>query len=173
MFSEFPYLQNYQNYTASYYTLVDSNNISTDYFKFIFDNQVVVVIAVCGLNFSLFSYQEPDSISTDPAATLNIPGGYLPLLTLTDPIYLSAYSFLVSNYPFLIYKNVEDVRYQLVAGTKYLITFNSQPFSTDIHVAVIFQPLGVGSQPVISSIYKNGIDITNTIMSTPPGGYNY
>jgi hypothetical protein len=174
VFSEFPNLQLYDTYTASYYTLYDIYDNSIDYFKFIFDNQVVVIIQVNGLSFSVESYQEPDSIAaaTNASAILNLPGGYLPFLTLTDPLYLSVYNYLLSKYAYLAYKNVQEVRYQLVAGTNFMITFHSQPFSDDLFVALAYQPLHNG-QPVINSLYKNGMEITNVIMSIPLGAYNY
>lgn len=172
VFSVFPNLQLYENYTASYYSIEDSLGNFVDYFKFIFDNQVVVIISVTGLDFSLYSYQEPDSVSSNPAATLNLPPGYLPLLTLTDPSYLNSYAYLLLRYPFLAYKNVEGVRYQLVAGTNFMITLNSQPFTDDVYVALIYQPLNLGL-PVISSLYKNGVDMANILFSTPAGSYNY
>lgn len=103
---------------------------------------------------------------------MNLPPGYLPLLSLADPSYLCSYAYLLLRYPFLVYKNVEGVRYQLVAGTNFMITLNSQPFTDDVYVALIYQPLNLGT-PVISAIYKNGIDITNTLFSTPAGSYNY
>ena len=172
VFSVFPSLQLYENYTASYYSLDNGLGNIVDYFKFIFDNHVVVIISVTGLDFALYSYQEPDSVSVNAAATMNLPPGYLPLLSLTDPSYLCSYAYLLLRYPFLVYKNVEGVRYQLVAGTNFMITLNSQPFTDDVYVALIYQPLNLGL-PVISALYKNGIDITNTLFSTPTGSYNY
>jgi hypothetical protein len=56
VFSEFPTLQMHQNYTASTYTLLDANGNSIDYFKFIFDNQIVITVQVNGLTFSVYSY---------------------------------------------------------------------------------------------------------------------
>jgi hypothetical protein len=53
------------------------------------------------------------------------------LLSLNDPLYLSVYNALIVNYPFLQYKNVQEVRYQLVSGTNFLILLNAQPFSSD------------------------------------------
>lgn len=44
------------NYTASYYSLLDAYGNSLDYFKFIFDNQIVITIQVNGLTFSVYSY---------------------------------------------------------------------------------------------------------------------
>lgn len=133
---------------------------------------MVVIISVAGLDFSLYSYQEPDSVSTNPTATLNLPPGYLPLLTLNDPSYLISYAYLLLRYPFLTYKNVEGVRYQVVAGTNFMITLDSQPFTDDVYVAMIYQPLNLG-QPVISGLYKNGVDMTNVLFSIPVGSYNY
>jgi hypothetical protein len=66
---------------------------------------------------------------------------------------------------------VQDVRYQVVAGANFLLTLNAQPFSDEIYVASIYQPLN--GNPVINSLYKNGLDITNTIMIKPSGPYNY
>jgi hypothetical protein len=103
VFSEFPNLQMHQNYTASTYSLLDGSGNSIDYFKFIFDNQIVITIQVNGLTFSVYSYDEPDSAVANSTAQL---GGFLPLLTLTDPLYISVYNSLITNYPFLQYKNV-------------------------------------------------------------------
>jgi hypothetical protein len=128
VFSEFPTLQMHVDYTVSYYSLLDGYGNSIDYFKFIFDNQIVVTVQVNGLDFSLYSYNEPDSVVANATAQL---GGFLPLLTLADPIYLSVYNSLIANYPFLQYKTVQEVRYQVVVGTNFLITFNAQPFSSD------------------------------------------
>ncbi len=55
----------------------------------------------------------------------------MPLLTLNDPLYTAVYNALITNYPFLQYKSVKEVRYQVVAGTNYLITLNAQPFSNE------------------------------------------
>jgi hypothetical protein len=66
---------------------------------------------------------------------------------------------------------VQDVRYQVVSGANFLLTLNAQPFSDDLYVASIYQPLN--GNPVVNSLYKNGLDITNTIMIKPPGAYNY
>jgi hypothetical protein len=57
-------------------------------------------------------------------------GGYMLLTSLNDPLYLSVYNALIANYPFLQYKNVQEVRYQLVAGTNFLILLNALPFSS-------------------------------------------
>jgi hypothetical protein len=128
VFFEFPTLQMHQNYTTSTYSLLDSGGNSIDYFKFIFDNQIVITIQVNGLAFSVYTYNEPDALVAASTAQL---GGFLPLLSLTDSLYLSVYNALLTNYPFLHHKNVQEVRYQVVAGTNYLITLNAQPFSSD------------------------------------------
>lgn len=104
VFSEFPTLQMHTNYTASYYSLLDPYGNSLDYFKFIFDNQIVITVQVNALTFSVYSYDEPNSVIANATASL---GGYLPLLTLTDPIYLSVYNALITSYPFLQYKTVQ------------------------------------------------------------------
>ncbi len=39
-------------------------------------------------------------------------------------------------------------------------------------MALIYQALGPVT-PVINSLYKNGIDITNTLIPTIPASYNY
>ena len=96
-------MQQRQTYVASYYTLLDVNSNPIDYFKFIFDNQVIVIIQVNGLDFSLNSYQEPNNVNT---TTPSPSACYLPLLILTDPIYLVVYNLLISKYPFLAYKYV-------------------------------------------------------------------
>jgi hypothetical protein len=140
-----------------------------DYFKFIFDNQIIVIVQISGLTFSLYSYEEPDP--SGPAQP-NPVGGYLPLLKLTDPIYLKALSALTKKYTFLSNKNVEDVRYQLSAGTNFIISLNQIPFSNDEYVAVVYQPIN-DPNPQINFLYKNGIEITNTILNSKAGAYNY
>ena len=44
-----------------------------------------------------------------------------------------------------------------------MIEFNNYPFTNDIYVAVAKQPLG-GTVSVVN-IFKNGVDVTNTIVS--------
>jgi hypothetical protein len=168
VFCQFPTLQMHLNYTASTYSLLDGSGNSIDYFKFIFDNQIVITVQVNGLAFSVYTYNEPDTAVAASTAQL---GGFLPLLTLTDPLYLSLYAAIIANYPFLQYKNVQEVRYQVVAGTNYLITLNTQPFSTDQYLVAAYQPLS--GPPLFNSILKNGIDITSTLMSRPTAPYNY
>lgn len=168
VFSEFPTLQMHQNYTASTYSLLDGYDNSIDYFKFIFDNQIVITIQVNGLAFSVYSYDQPNSAVAVSTSQL---GGFLPLLALTDALYLSVYSALLLKYPFLQHKNVQEVRYQLVAGTNFLITLNAQPFSSDSYLALVFQPLN--GPPSFTSLLKNGVDITSTLISQPAAAYNY
>lgn len=127
-----------------------------------------MTVQINGLTFSLYSYSEPDSVIATATAQL---GGFLPLLTFTDPIYVGVYNALIANYPFLQYKNVQEVRYQLVAGTNFFITFNALPFSDDEYVALAYQPLS--GALVVNSLLKNGVDITSTIMSKPVPAYNY
>jgi hypothetical protein len=128
-----------------------------------------VIVQINGLTFSLYSYEEPDP--SGPAQP-NPLGGYLPLLKMTDPNYLKAYAALTKKYTFLANKNVEDVRYQLSAGTTFIISLNQIPFSNDEYVAVVFQPIN-DPNPQINFLYKNGIEITNTILTTKAGAYNY
>ena len=156
-------------YTASYYSLFDQAGNELDYFKFIFDNQIIVIVQISGLTFSLYSYEEPDP--SGPAQP-NPVGGYLPLLKLTDPIYLKALAALTKKYTFLSNKNVEDVRYQLSAGTNFIISLNQIPFSNDEYVAVVYQPIN-DPNPQINFLYKNGIEITNTVLNSKAGAYNY
>ena len=67
--------------------------------KNIFDNQIIVIVQISGLTFSLYSYEEPDPSAP---AQPNPVGGYLPLLKLTDPIYLKALSALTKKYTFFL-----------------------------------------------------------------------
>lgn len=134
IFSQFPNLQQHLNYTSSYYSIFNSDDSELDYYKFIFDSKIVVIIQINGLDLSLFSYQQPDNvISLSSSNNFNSPNiynapvaldSYLPFLNLQDPIYLTAYNFLLSFYPFLKYKTVYNVRYQMIAGTNFLICLN-------------------------------------------------
>lgn len=98
-------------------------------------------------------------------------GGYKLLTSLNDPLYLSVYNALIAKYPFLQHKNVQEVRYQLVAGTNFLILLNALPFSSDQYLALVYQPLS--GPPSFLSLLKNGVDITSTVMSRPANAYNY
>lgn len=173
VFSLFPRLQMYTTYFVNYYTITDSNGTAKDYYKFVFDSQIIVVIQIDGLSLILFSYQEPDNVVNIPANPSLLAGGFLPLLNLNDPTYLQTKQFVVQSYPFLSNKIVESVRYQLVTGTNFMIEFNNNPFSADSYLVVVFVPLGTGT-PTITQLYRSGIDVKNNAMPVGvPGSFNY
>jgi hypothetical protein len=129
-------------------------------------------VEVQGLQLALFSYQEPDNI-VDLGSGSGL-GGFLPLVNLQDVTYQQVYQMIVSSYPFLQTKTVESVRYQIVAGTNFMIEFHNYPFSRDRFFVIANKPLGSGA-PTVTSIYKNGVDIGNSIASSLsiPGAFNY
>jgi len=83
-----------------------------DYYKFIFDTQIIVIIEVKDLYLNLYSYEEPDNLinlinqpKTNTTAP-SLPGGYLPFLNLNDALYLKVYRYLIAQYPILATKNI-------------------------------------------------------------------
>ena len=63
----------------------------------------------------------------------------------------------------------------MVAGTNFIIIFSSYPFSDNIYQVAVHKPLGM-LPSVITSLHKNGVDVSNTIVETSiniPGVYNY
>ena len=126
---------------------------------------------VQGTNLVLYSYEEPDNVVDLEGAM----GGYLPLTDLQDSSYQTVYQHVVSHFPILTHKQVESVRYQMVAGVNYLIEFTHYPFSYDVYLVVVHLPLS-GQSPQVQTIHKNGVDISNTIVSNSlalPGAFNY
>lgn len=173
VFSLFPRLQMYTTYFVNYYTITDTSATSRDYYKFVFDSQIIVVVQINGLNLILFSYQEPDNVVNLPSSPSSVAGGYLPLLNLNDPTYLQAKQLVIQSYPFLNNKIVESVRYQVVSGINFMIEFNNDPFSADSYLVTVFIPLGTGT-PTINQLYRSGIDVKNNLMPTAvPGSFNY
>jgi hypothetical protein len=121
---------------------MDSQSNLVDYFKFIFDAQIIVIIEIKILVLNLYSYEEPDNLlklvnppktttttTTTTNSTTLVPGGYMPFLNLNDPNYLKVYNFLITQYPILVNKNIISVRYQIVAGTNFLLFLNNFPFA--------------------------------------------
>jgi hypothetical protein len=119
---------------------MDSQSNLVDYFKFIFDAQIIVIIEIKSLVLNLYSYEEPDNLlklvnppktttTTTTSSTTLVPGGYMPFLNLNDPNYLKVYNFLIAQYPILVNKNIVSVRYQMVAGTNFLLFLNNFPFA--------------------------------------------
>ena len=102
-------------------------------------------------------------------------GGYFPLADLDDSLYQEVYQFVIGKYDLLLTKTVESVRYQIVQGTNFMIEFTNYPFSHDIYVVIAHKPLGA-TAPHVDHIYKNGVDIHNTIVTTSSsilGAFNY
>ncbi len=122
VFSLFHRLQLHSSYTVNYYTVLDANGNANNYYKFIFDSQIIVVVQVQGIALTLYSYEEPDNVVTLP---VNQVGGYLPLAHLQSSSYLTAKNYLLQQYSYLQGKNLESVRYQIVAGTNYMLEFNN------------------------------------------------
>jgi len=54
----------------------------------------------------------------------------------------------------------------MVAGTNFMIILNGYPFNDDEYIAVVNQPLG-NATPSVTSLYKNSMDIKNTIINNP------
>lgn len=117
IFSLFHRLQLHSSYTVNYYTV-----LTNAYYKFRFDSQIIVVVQVQGIALTLYSYEEPDNVVTLPA---NQVGGYLPLAHLQSSTYLTAKNYLLQQYSYLQGKNLQSVRYQIVAGTNYMLEFNN------------------------------------------------
>lgn len=122
IFSLFPRLQLHSSYTLNFYTMLDLKGYPKDYYKFIFDSQIIVIIQVDGTSLSLYSYDEPDNVIPIPA---NQVGGYLPLPNLQDSYYVTGKNYLLQTYTFLTGKTLESVRYQIVSGTNYMLEYNN------------------------------------------------
>ena len=63
----------------------------------------------------------------------------------------------------------------MVQGVNFLIEFSNTPFSDNRYQVIANKPLGI-LPPSILSIQKNGVDISNTIISYNlgiPGVFNY
>lgn len=182
VFSLFPNLQLHNNYTVNFYSTINPLGNSSDFYKFVFDSKVIVIISVNGLTLALNTYQEPDNVYNllsnninTSTTTQTILGGYLAFVNLQDATYLACYQQLLNQYPFLSTKTVQEVRYQIVAGTNFMIEMNNQPFSNDNYVAIVFKPLS-STPPTVTQIYKNGVNITSTILTNTlalPGVFNY
>jgi len=171
VFSLFPSFQIHLSYTINSYTIANAGGADEVYYKFIFDSQIVVVVKVEGGSLVLFSYEEPDNIVDLGVGQV---GGYLPFIDLQDASYLEVYTHVVGKYPTLLTKTVESVRYQMVAGVNFLIEFNNHPFSHDKYQVIAHKPLSASVS--ITSINKNGVDISNTVLSNGvamPGVFNY
>lgn len=173
VFSLFPKFQLHLGYTINSYLDFNANGVELQYYKFIFDSQIVVVVEVQGLDLSLFSYEEPDNI--DDLSTGFPFGGFLPLADLQDTLYLEVYQHVLGSYQMLATKTVQSVRYQLVQGTNFMIEFSNYPFSHSVYVVMAFKSLDSSIPPSVTSISKNGVDISNTIVNdlTLPGAFNY
>ena len=54
-----------------------------------------------------------------------------------------------------------------------MIEFSNYPFSDDIFIVIAYKPLVLPT--IIKSIYKNGADVTQTLINMPaiPGAFNY
>ena len=87
VFSLFPQLQLYTTYTSNLYTITDSLGTDRDYYKYVFDSQLVVIVEVLGDELTLFSYDEPDNVYNIDTSS-SVVGGYLPYSTLDHPEYL-------------------------------------------------------------------------------------
>ena len=55
IFSNYPYLQATTSYTTNYYS-INTSNISTDYYKFIFDSRTIVVVEIADLIMNIYTY---------------------------------------------------------------------------------------------------------------------
>lgn len=163
IFSMFPSFQLLSSYTISSYVLVDLQGQESLYYQFVFEDDIAIVVEVVGTQLALFSYQDSDGIIELESAV----GGYLPFYDLEDQTYLEVKNFAVSRFPVLEGKVVREVRYQMVAGVNFLVEFECLPLSEDIYQVLVFKPLSLS--PQILSIYRNGVDISNTIVSSNPG----
>lgn len=172
VFSIFPSFQLHSTYTINFYTIY-TGGLEQNFYKFIFDSQIIVIVLAQGTTLSLHSYEEPDNVVA--LVQGQGVGGYVPFVSLDDPIYLEVYQYIIQQYPYLATKRVESVRYQIVQGTNFMIELNNDPFSNDIYLAMAFKPLGSAS-PSIISLHRNGVDITKNAFSSSlgiPGAFNY
>ena len=85
VFSLFPNFQLNAAYTINFYTIY-SGGLEQQFYKFIFDSQIIVIVSVQGTQLNLYSYEEPDNV----AALVQGQGlgGYIPFVNLDDPTYL-------------------------------------------------------------------------------------
>ena len=62
----------------------------------------------------------------------------------------------------------------MVAGVNFLLEFDCLPLSEDTYQVLVFKPLYL--PPQVISINRNGVDVSNTIVSSNlgiPGVFNY
>ena len=111
VFSLFPNFQLHATYTINFYTIY-TGGLEQNFYKFIFDSQIIVIVLAQGTKLSLHSYEEPDNVVA--LVQGQGVGGYLPFVSLDDPIYLEVYQYIIQQYPYLATKEVESVRYQIV-----------------------------------------------------------